>query len=235
MAVSSKAATAGSHTVDGFSKSGVSARIGLSARELVKSTGSAVIYPDRGVIFQTSCSYCRLAFQDGDICRSTLCSHAFHASCMEDYFSRHRRCPVCRCKLGSRTSTPISSQRSSPAIPTPCWSPDYDSELMRISNVADQQYRDVMLSERGRALPPRSTLFLGGCTVLPIVREEDDHNNHHQHGPQWIVRDPDLSKWTPEMKRLIVAFVISLARMHVNQANCLQTAIEAWRQRKNCL
>lgn len=215
---------------EAFSKSGSSggiARIGLTARELVKSTGSAVIYPDRGVIFQTACSYCKLSFQEGDICRSTVCSHAFHASCMEDYFSRHRRCPVCRCKLGSRSSTPSLSQRSTPSIHTPCWSPDYDSELMRISNAADQQFRDVMLSERGRSLPPRSTLFLGGCTVLPIVREEDETAPH----PHWVKREGDIHKWTPEMRRLAVAFLVSLARMHVAQANCLQAAIHAWKSK----
>jgi len=217
MAAFSKTAVA----PEASSKSGStvgSARTGLTARELVKSTGSAVIFPDHSVIFQPACSYCKLSFQEGDICRSTLCDHAFHASCMEDYFSRHRRCPACRCKLGSR------SNRSSPALHTPCWSPDYDSELMRISTASDLQFRETMLSERGRSLPPRSTLFLGAGTVLPVVREEDD-------AAPWVVRDADPSRWTPEMRRLAVAFVVSLARMHVAQATCLAAAIKIWRAR----
>ena len=207
------------------------ASLGLAARELVRSTGSAVIYPDNGVIFQTACSYCNLSFKEGDICRSTICMHAFHARCMEHYFSRHKRCPICRFKLGSRNSSPTVSLRASPTIYTPCWSPDYDSELMRISNAADQRFRDMFLFKRGKTLPPRSTLFIGGGTILPIVKEEDEHPKSF---PRWVVdSSSDISLWTAEMKRVAIAFVISLARMHVSQSNCLRKMLIYWESRNS--
>ena len=178
---------------------------GLSARELVRSTGFAVIFPDPTVVKQSACSACRLSFRAGDVCRSTTCGHSFHASCMEDYFGRHRHCPSCRVRLGGSrlcVSTCVDA--------TPWWSPAYDEALMEISVKADNQFRHRQRQLRGREVPPRATLFLGRSSRLPIVKEEPVKK---------ISRETlaDIRQWSPQTMRLAVAFLVSLAHMQYVQ------------------
>ena len=89
---------------------------GLTTKELVRCTSYAVVFPDENLILQANCAHCQLAFRPGDICRSTVCSHAFHATCMERFFSQSRKCPTCQKVLGHPDET-------SPQL---CYTPNYE-------------------------------------------------------------------------------------------------------------
>ena len=47
---------------------------------------------------QTKCSICLNSFVVGEVCRTlpSPCKHTFHKSCIDEWFQRSSRCPLCK-------------------------------------------------------------------------------------------------------------------------------------------
>jgi hypothetical protein len=115
------------------------------------------------------CIICRGTFDEGESCRELRsCGHCFHSGCIESYLGQHSHCPVCRSRcrssLGKRKSS-CSKQVSDRDGGRPCWCPEYDSQLLTMSNKADSERRIYIRDD-----PPRSDVFLK--TSLPVLLEE---------------------------------------------------------------
>eukprot|EP00271_Cylindrocystis_brebissonii_P006001 TRINITY_DN18500_c0_g1_i1.p1 TRINITY_DN18500_c0_g1~~TRINITY_DN18500_c0_g1_i1.p1 ORF type:complete len:207 (+),score=13.57 TRINITY_DN18500_c0_g1_i1:880-1500(+) len=75
------------------------------------------------------CIVCLEEYKEGDVMRRLPeCSHAFHAACIDAWFTQHTTCPVCRVSLqpkdpdpDSTSDTPLqvapSAEDASPALP----------------------------------------------------------------------------------------------------------------------
>ena len=49
---------------------------------------------------ENTCAICQNQYNESDILRKlNSCGHYFHASCLEEWFSNHSNCPVCRSQL----------------------------------------------------------------------------------------------------------------------------------------
>ena len=169
------------------------------------------------------CTICRSQFYGGEECRElTSCGHCFHSGCIEDYFKAHSRCPVCRCRYRHSTKSRKQKQQR------PCWTPEYDEELLCISDKLDRERRQKQFLLKGcRDSTPQSYVFLK--STLPTLIEEpteevlrtDDGSLvslcRHIYREKEVRRLVHVYQWTTDMKRLGITFLYSLCCMYACQ------------------
>lgn len=175
------------------------------------------------------CIICRGQLQAGQLCRELKgCGHCFHASCVELHFGSHSRCPVCRFKCKAKKEINGKTRGSQARIrQRPCWTPEYDSELLILSDKLDRERRQKNFLLKGkRDSVPQSYIFLK--STLPTVLEEsqealqcDDGTLlflcRHVYREREMRKLQDLSAWTEDMKRLGITFMYSVSCMYFEQ------------------
>ena len=172
------------------------------------------------------CIICRGHLQPGQLCREIKgCGHCFHALCAETHFQSHSRCPVCRFKCKTRKEKTAGSMTSSQQ--RPFWTPDYDSELLVLSDRLDRERRQkVFLLKGKRDNVPQSYIFLR--STLPTVLEESQEALQSDDGTllflcRHVYREResrklmDIGLWTQDMKRLGIAFMCSVISYYMEQ------------------
>ena len=171
------------------------------------------------------CVVCRSQFYGGELCRElTSCGHCFHSECIEWHFKSHSRCPVCKGRC--RASAKPRPQRESSS--RPCWTPDYDSELLNISDRMDRERRQKIYLLNGRRdTVPHSGVFLR--STLPTLLEEPNKEGLEADDgtlsslSQFLYREKerrklsDLRAWSKTMKQLGVTFMFSLCCLYLDQ------------------
>ena len=176
------------------------------------------------------CIICQHQINAGDSCRELAsCGHCFHAHCVEVHFSQHTRCPVCRARCravttGRRSSGSTRSIEKSK--PRPCWSPQYDAELMSISDRVDRERRARIYIRSSREDTPQSQVFLK--TSLPILLEECYEEMHKNDGSlsslcKYLDQEKEkrllrnVESWNKDMRKLAIAWTLTLINMYIYQ------------------
>lgn len=161
------------------------------------------------------CIICSSGLVPGNVCRELVgCGHCFHSQCVEGFFQVHSRCPVCRirCRASSHSNRKVSVRR-------PCWTPDYDVELLSISDKVDRDRRKRMYILGGvRDCPPESRVFLRAA--LPTLLEENqemlDSDGSLLSLCKFLFREKErrvlssIPSWSSEMRKVAVTFSVSL-------------------------
>ena len=181
------------------------------------------------------CIICQNRLQGGELCRELVhCGHCFHSDCVEEYFQCHSRCPVCR----SRCRPPSSVRGRAKRLayrqrPRPCWTPEFDSELLSVSDRVDRERRArVYLTKGIRDEAPQSHVFLKSS--LPVVLEECDDELERDDGSllslcKFLHKEKEkrflssIKNWNRDMQKLAVAFVLSVVVMYLNQKQYVET------------
>lgn len=176
------------------------------------------------------CIICRGPMQAGQICRELKgCGHCFHSSCVETHFRSHSRCPVCRFKCKPRKEKnerrELGNQLSSRQ--RPLWTPDYDLELLLLSDKVDRERRHKIFLLKGRRdHAPQSYIFLK--STLPTVLEEslealegDDGTllslRRHLYRERESLKFKDIKAWTVDMKKIGITFMYSVCCLYAEQ------------------
>lgn len=175
---------------------------GLNCHEFLVAVKSPFLFPSLRSSPQQHatpvCIICTKALLPGNVCRELMgCGHCFHARCVEQYFHSHSRCPVCR--LRCRSSRRSISNRNQSSV-RPCWTPDYDTELLS--------------SNRAHHRP-----FFG--SALPTLLEESEEVLNADDGSllvlcQYLNRERErrifssMPSWNRDMRKLAVTFTVSL-------------------------
>ena len=75
--------------------------IGLPLSKLRETTKLELYEPESSEMVEIfQCSICHCDIQKGDIIRKiNECSHIFHHQCIDQWFSTHQSCPLCRVSL----------------------------------------------------------------------------------------------------------------------------------------
>jgi hypothetical protein len=180
------------------------------------------------------CMICQKEFRTGHNCRELRrCGHCFHASCLESHLESHSRCPVCRvrCKPPS-----TKDRRKKTTGSRTYWTPDYDSQLMLISDKIDREKRTRQYLLKGtRDHPPRSYVFLK-CS-LPTLLEESEESIKQDDGTllslcKSISREREIQKlrdirnWTNDMRRLAITFMFSIINLYIEQSMFVKTMLK---------
>jgi hypothetical protein len=172
------------------------------------------------------CIVCNSLILGGDTCRELrACGHCFHANCIEEHFKDHSRCPVCRSKCRPSSSKLPKKRNKSKR---PLWTPEYDEELLSLSDRLDRERRQKLFLVKGkRDSTPQSYVFLK--STLPMLIEEPvEEVLSKDEGTvvslcRYIYREIELRKlckldeWTSDMKRLGITFVYSLMGIYAYQ------------------
>lgn len=180
------------------------------------------------------CMICQKEFRTGQSCRELRrCGHCFHSICLETHLESHSRCPVCRvrCKLPT-----IKDSRKKATGSRTYWTPDYDAQLMMISDKIDREKRRRQYLLKGtRDHPPRSYVFLK-CS-LPTLLEESEESLKADDGTllslcKSITREREIQKlrdirnWTNDMKRLAITFTFSIICLYIEQSMFVKTMLK---------
>ena len=215
---------------------------GLTEDQFLSAVRSPFLFPSPSNVQGRTpipvCIICRNRLQGGDSCRELVgCGHCFHSDCVEDYFQNHSRCPVCR----ARCRPPSSARGRTKRIALrqrarPCWTPEYDMELLSVSDRVDRERRArIYLTKGVRDDAPQSQVFLKSS--LPVVLEEcpedlgrDDGSlvslckSLHREKEKRILSS--IKNWNRDMQKLAVAFVLSVVVMYLNQKHYVQVYLK---------
>jgi hypothetical protein len=108
------------------------------------------------------------------------------------------------------------------------WTPDYDHQLLKLSDKVDRERRLKQYLLKGkRDLVPRSHIFLK-CS-LPTLLEESQESLETDDGTlgslcRSIAREREIQKlrdmntWTKDMRRLAITFVYSVMCLYIKQS-----------------
>ena len=172
------------------------------------------------------CIICRNELRGGEICQELrTCGHCFHGSCFQGFVESHSRCPVCRVRFQpSKTSSKGDKRKSAGR---PYWSPDYDIQLLSISDKFDRDRRMKKYLLKGkRDNVPKSYVFLK--SGLPTLVEESPEGLEADDGTlvslcKCIARESEIQKirniraWSKDMKRLAITFMFSVICLYIDQ------------------
>jgi hypothetical protein len=184
------------------------------------------------------CIICQHRLSGGDMCRElSACGHCFHSDCAEEYFQYHSRCPVCktRCKPSS-VSKRNRSHLTSKHRTRPFWTPDYDAELLSISDRVDRERRARSFLMKGiRDDTPSSQIFLKSS--LPVLLEEccDDMTRDdgsllslckflHKEKERRVLAS--IKNWNQDMQKVATSFVLSSINMYLYQKKFVELYIK---------
>ena len=187
---------------------------GLSSSEFLSAVKAPFLFPSIRINRAASkpmCIICNKTLLPGNVCRELVgCGHCFHSQCVDIYFASHSRCPVCRARCRGVVCRRHVSNR-------PCWTPDYDAELLLISDEFDKQ-------RRGGG-PPHSGVFLN--STLPTLLEESPEVLETDGSLlalcQFLNREKEkrvlrsISLWTRDMRKVATSFCISLIHTYLSQ------------------
>ena len=180
--------------------------------------------PRGDILCRPICLICQNELIVGQTCRELrTCGHCFHASCLEGFLERRSRCPVCyvRCK-------PVKQRKEKKISGKAYWSPDFDSQLLSLSDKLDRERRLKLYLMKGkRDNAPRSYVFLK--SGLPTLLEESPESLETDDGTMMslcrcIARERQIQKlrtmdcWSKDMKRLAITFMFSVICMYIEQA-----------------
>ena len=212
---------------------------GLTPDQFLSAVRSPFLFPATHTGTRTSavpvCIICQNSLKGGDLCRELVnCGHCFHSDCVEDYFLGHSRCPVCRSRCRPPSSVRGRAKRlAHRQRPRPCWTPEYDSELLSVSDRVDRERRArVYLTKGIRDEAPQSHVFLKSS--LPVVLEECADELGRDDGSllslcRFLNREKEkrilssMKNWNRDMQKLAVAFVLSVVVMYLNQKQYVET------------
>lgn len=127
------------------------------------------------------CSVCLCELSDGEKARLLpKCNHGFHLQCIDMWFHSHSTCPLCRCAVGSGTSTtagdgeapPLTSGGTGDSEPQP-ESPAFPTNVLFWGNQDQVNSRSSSNSTRNLVitLPNRMPVgFPSPTSPLPSIR-----------------------------------------------------------------
>ena len=73
---------------------------GTPVSRLLSGSSLMLVSPEDVGSEENTCAICQNQYNESDILRKlNSCGHYFHASCLEEWFSNHSNCPVCRSQL----------------------------------------------------------------------------------------------------------------------------------------
>ena len=68
----------------------------LSLSDIITKTSLFVCKGDTTEL-EEKCHICNESYNEFDICRkNNICGHYFHQSCIDNWYSRHNKCPICQ-------------------------------------------------------------------------------------------------------------------------------------------
>lgn len=169
------------------------------------------------------CIICRNELHTGNVCKELkACGHCFHSACLDDFAPSHSRCPVCRVRFR------VSKSKDEKRKPSkPYWSPDYDRQLLSMSDKIDRERRLRKYLLKGkRDNVPKSYLFLR--SGLPTLVEESRESLETDDGTllslcKCIAREREIQRvrnirtWSKDMRRLAVTFIFSVICLYIDQ------------------
>ena len=184
------------------------------------------------------CIICQNRLQAGESCRELVgCGHCFHSDCVESFFQSHSRCPVCRVRCRPPASVRGRAKRLALRYrPRPCWTPEYDLELLGISDRVDRERRARIYLTKGlRDDAPQSQVFLKSS--LPVVLEECLDELRGDDGSllslcKFLHREKEkrvlssIKNWNRDMQKLAIAFVLSVVVMYLSQKHYVETYLK---------
>ena len=76
---------------------------GVNINNLLSKTSQTVITTQNFIEFESEkCSICNEKYELNNIIRViNQCNHKFHSNCVDQWFSRHSTCPICRTDLNN--------------------------------------------------------------------------------------------------------------------------------------
>jgi len=107
-------------TFSSTSANGATGLGGLSHNEEIPTVGELIkhtnccVYRDESSEKEEECVICKIGYNSDDILRKIkVCSHSFHMECLDKWFEKSKKCPLCRCDITqenvSTTATNISA------------------------------------------------------------------------------------------------------------------------------
>ena len=213
------------------------AKRGLSDCEFMKATREPFRFPSIPQFSRAGtpmCVICQGQLHGGELCRELrACGHCFHSGCIESHLGTHSRCPVCRVRC-----RPPSKVKKEPPAPRPFWTPDYDAQLMSISDRFDRERRQKLYLVKGRRdFVPQSYVFIKSS--LPILLEESAEVLATDDGSlvslsRFLAREREwrklscMASWTAEMRRVAVRFALQVIQMYVDLQNSVRHHTETF-------
>lgn len=215
---------------------------GLSEDQFLNAVRPPFLFPPTTAGLKASpvpvCIICQNRLKGGDSCRELVnCGHCFHSDCVEDYFQSHSRCPVCRARCRPPSSVRGRVKRlANRQRPRPCWTPEYDVELLSVSDRVDRERRArIYLTKGVRDEAPQSQVFLKSS--LPVVLEECNEELRRDDGSllslcKFLHREKEkrilssMNNWNRDMHKLAVAFVLSVVVMYLSQKQYVETYLK---------
>lgn len=215
---------------------------GLSQEQFLRAVRPIFLFPSVAGNAKTSavpvCIICQNRMQAGESCRELFgCGHCFHAECIESFFQSHSRCPVCRTRCRPPASVRGRAKRLAFRYRArPFWTPEYDAELLGISDRVDRERRArVYLTKGVRDDVPQSQVFLKSS--LPVVLEECHDELRGDDGSllslcRFLHREKEkrvlssIKNWNRDMQKLAIAFVLSVVVMYLSQKHYVETYLK---------
>jgi hypothetical protein len=215
---------------------------GLSQEQFLRAVRPIFLFPSVAGNAKTSavpvCIICQNRMQTGESCRElVVCGHCFHAECIESFFQSHSRCPVCRARCRPPASVRGRAKRLAFRYRArPFWTPEYDAELLGISDRVDRERRArVYLTKGVRDDVPQSQVFLKSS--LPVVLEECHDELRRDDGSllslcRFLHREKEkqvlssIKNWNRDMQKLAIAFVLSVVVMYLSQKHYVETYLK---------
>ena len=228
-----------SHTTRGYTEPKSGTKRGLSASEFKAATREPFRFPSIPQFSRAGtpvCVVCQGQLHGGALCRELrACGHCFHSACIEVHLAAHSRCPVCRVRC-----RPVSKPKKEAPAPRPYWTPDYDAQLMSISDRFDRERRQKLYLLKGRRdFVPQSYVFIK--SALPTLLEESPESLAADDGSlvalsRFLAREREWRKlarietWTKDMQRLAVAFMLEVIEMYVDLQSSVRHHTEIFSQ-----
>ncbi|PWN29609.1 hypothetical protein BDZ90DRAFT_230476 [Jaminaea rosea] len=128
---------------------------GGSPHRLKRKTAASLESIQSTLASQTTCPICTDDFGDGEILRHLPCTgnHLYHATCIDEWLSQHRSCPLCRQDLQPENND-AQDELDQPAAST---SASQQSGLIATQAQASTQSSDLVGVSGSLQLPSRST------------------------------------------------------------------------------